>query len=213
PAPFEPAQAERAPSEPAPFEPAQAERAPSEPAPPEPAPPEPAQADTWAATPPKPPPDIEPQLETLATVTDRDAAIDLACETLLGVARAAWFMSLRKDALRGVRGKGPLSNDVVRDLTVPVDADSRVADVAQRGQPYDGPLGSSPADAALVAAASARGSRMVLHPVFVEERLIGVLCADEVTHGEQGAEQVRRVADTMGEAFRQMLLAAKAKRN
>lgn len=166
--------------------------------------------DRWASTPPEPPPDIEPQLEAIASAVDRDAAIDRACEALLGVARSAWFMSLRKNALLGVRGKG-VSNDVVRRLTVPVDADSRAADVVQRGEPYDGTLGSSSADSALIEAVSARGSRVVLHPVFVEERLLGILCADEVTHGEHGAERVGRVADTLGEAFRQLLLAAKNK--
>lgn len=167
--------------------------------------------DRWESEPPAPLPDPTAWIDAITAAPDRDAAVDLACDAVLSVGRSVAFLAMRKGMLNGFRGKGEgVTNDALRNLRVPVEGASRIGEVARTGEPYDGPHGTGAADAVLRAALGARGTRVVLQPVLVQQRVAGVIFADGVDHGEAGAEVVGRVADAVGESFRRLLLSSKS---
>jgi hypothetical protein len=164
--------------------------------------------DRWASPASEPPPPaVEGLLESITEAPDRDAIVDRACEAALTVSERAVFLALRKDTLRGFRGKGPgASSQGLENLSLSTTHTSVFQQVVSTGEAHDGPHGNSPADSVFRAAIGAKSQRLVVHPVRVGERLAGLLCADAVTHGAAGAAHIGVIAGAMGDALHRLLV-------
>jgi hypothetical protein len=156
------------------------------------------------------PGDIGTTLAQMRTLRDRDAVLTMACEATLLVARAAVFLALRGQVLRGWSGRGgSLTPDAVRNLWIPISTPSMFRGVVQDGALYTGPYGVTAADNLFRAATGSRGGVVVVCPVEVMGKTVAVLVADDVRYGDDGAERVETLAQAVGDALKRIILARK----
>lgn len=157
------------------------------------------------------PPEVGRTLASMRATTDRDEVVRLACDAAAGVCRAAVLLTLRKTVLKGWAGAGDnVSPTAIRNLWIPTSSPSMFRDVVQRVAPYRGPPGNTAADGLFRAALGSRGGEIVLQPVLVSGRLVGVLAADDLAFGTAGAERIEQLARAVGEALERIILAKKS---
>ncbi len=171
---------------------------------------------SWADLPPRsevPPSPPHPAhlgalLAALRAATGRDEALDLACEAGLVLARATVFLALRGTTLRGWTGRGPgIVPDALRNLWIPSTSPSMFRDVLRSGEPHYGPHGSSAADNLFRAAIGSRGGTIAIHPVSVSDRVVGLLCADDVPL--TSTSHLEELVYATGATLRRLILAAR----
>lgn len=156
------------------------------------------------------PPELGAILAAMRAARDRDRVVTLACEGALTVARAAVFLALRKNVLRGWAGLGPgVASDAIRNLWLPATSPSMFKAVVQTGTPHEGAYGSSAADHLYRAATGSRGGRISIQPVLVGGRVVAVLAADDVTFGPIGYERIGVLAHAAGQAFKRLIVESK----
>lgn len=165
---------------------------------------------SYGRAPVRAPGDIGTTLAQMRTLRDRDAVLTMACEATLLVARAAVFLALRGQVLRGWSGRGgSLTADAVRNLWIPISTPSMFRGVVQDGARYAGPYGVTAADNLFRAATGSRGGVVVVCPVEVMGKTVAVLVADDVRYGEDGTERVETLAQAVGDALKRIILARK----
>lgn len=152
------------------------------------------------------PAEIGTVLSAMRAAQDRDEVVRLACEGTITVARAAVFLALRKEVLKGWDAEGAgLSRDAVRNLWIPTTSPSSFKRVIEARAPHVGPYGTSIADGLFRAAVASRGGDAILQPVIVGEKVVAVLCADDVVAAPIGPQRIEVLAHAVGEAFRRIL--------
>lgn len=166
---------------------------------------------SYSKAPVRAPGDIGTTLAQMRTLRDRDAVLTMACEATLLVARAAVFLALRGQVLRGWSGRGgSLTADSVRNLWIPVSTPSMFRGVVQDGVTYAGSYGVTAADNLFRAATGSRGGVVVVCPVEVMDKTVAVLVADDVRYGDEGQERVETLAQSVGDALKRIILARKS---
>jgi hypothetical protein len=151
---------------------------------------------------------IDAHLAELARVTSRDDVVRVACHACLATARGAAFLALRKGVFRGWDGAGEdVTSAGIRSLWVPASNPSILNEVLHTGRPFHGAYGQTAADHLFRAAFGANGREVVIVPVMIGSRMVGVLCANEPS-GE--TDVVERVAEAVGQAFERLIVSQKS---
>ncbi|HET6414788.1 MAG TPA: GAF domain-containing protein [Polyangiales bacterium] len=151
---------------------------------------------------------IELRLHELTQATSRDEVARLACEACLTAAQGAAFLALRKGVFRGWDGAGDeVTSASIRSLWVPASNPSVLNEVLHTGRPFRGAYGQTAADHLFRAALGSRGRDVVVVPVLVGTRMVGVLCANDPA---PDAAPVERVAEAMGEALERLIVSQKS---
>lgn len=166
---------------------------------------------SYAHKPVRVPGDIGTTLAQMRTLRDRDAVLTMGCEGALLVSRAAVFLALRGQVLRGWSGLGgSLTADAVRNLWIPLSTPSMFRAVVADGTTYAGAYGATAADNLFRAATGSRGGVVVVCPVEVMGKTVAVLVADDVRYGDDGRERIETLAQAVGDALKRIILARKA---
>ncbi|HJK93911.1 MAG TPA: hypothetical protein RMH26_24445, partial [Polyangiaceae bacterium LLY-WYZ-15_(1-7)] len=148
-------------------------------------------------------------LAAIRASQDRDGIVRHACEGALTVARSAVFLAVRKGVLRGWDGLGAgVSADAIRNLWIPTTSPSMFQRVVDEAEPHVGRFGSSAADNLYRAATGSRGGHVVLQPVVVGGRVVGVLCADDA-RGTTAPERIETLAHAVSDAFKALIVRKK----
>jgi len=151
---------------------------------------------------------IDAHLAELARATSRDEVVRIACRACLVAARGAAFLALRKGVFRGWDGAGEdVTSAGIRSLWVPASNPSILNEVLHNGRPFQGPYGQTAADHLFRAAFGSQGREVVIVPVMIGSRLVGVLCANDPS-GDTTA--VERVAEAVGQAFERLIVSRKS---
>ena len=146
-------------------------------------------------------------VSAIRATRDRDEVVELACQGALTVSRAAVLLALRKSVLKGWGGSGAgLSRDGVRNLWIPTHSPSVFRDVVAHAEPFRGPHGTTAADGLFRAALERRGGELVVQPVRVAGKVVAVLAADDLRHGDEGVERIEILARAVGEAFERIIV-------
>jgi hypothetical protein len=150
----------------------------------------------------------DPHLAELGRVTSRDDVVRVACQACLTVARGAAFLALRKGVFRGWDGGGEdVTSAGIRSLWVPASNPSILNEVLHSARVFRGAYGQTAADHLFRAALGSQGRDVVIVPVMIGSRMVGVLCANDPAND---ASLVERVADAMGQAFERLIVAQKS---
>jgi hypothetical protein len=156
------------------------------------------------------PTDIGKILAAMRGATDRDEVVRLACEGGTSVARTAVFFALRKGVLKGWDGAGPgVRRDSVRNLWIPTSSASTFKKVLDAKAGAVGPYGTSVADGLFRAAVGSRGGDFMVQPVTVADKVVGMLCVDDLRPGPLGAHRIEVLAQAVGDAFVRIIAKAK----
>jgi hypothetical protein len=136
---------------------------------------------------------IDAHLAELGTVTSRDDVVRIGCHACLAAAKGAAFLALRKGVFRGWDGAGEdVTSAGIRSLWVPASNPSILNDAA---------------DHLFRAALGSHGRDVVIVPVMIGSRLVGVLCANDPAPDTTAVE---RVAEAMGQAFERLIVSHKS---
>jgi len=148
------------------------------------------------------------QIAELGRVTSRDDVVHVACQACLGAARSAAFLALRKGVFRGWDGAGEeMTSAGIRSLWVPASNPSILNEVLHSGRVFRGAYGQTAADQLCRAALGPQSREIVVVPVMIGRRLVGVLCASDPAV-DTGA--IERVAEAMSQAFERLIVSHKA---
>ena len=151
---------------------------------------------------------FDAHLEELRHVTSRDEVARVACQACLATARGAAFLALRKGVFRGWDGAGEdVTSAGVRSLWVPASNPSILNEVLHTGRIFRGAYGQTAADHLFRAAFGSQGREVVIIPVMIGSRMVGVLCANDPAADTSAVE---RVAEAMGQAFERLIVSQKS---
>ncbi len=150
--------------------------------------------------------DFESHLTAIHLASNRDDVVRLTCEAGASLARSTVFLVLRRGALEGFDGAGgALSRESVRELVIPTGTPSKFRQVVESRQSYHGPYGTTIVDGIFRAAVESPGGNLLLHPVLVMDKVVGVLCADDPADIESDMPRFELLSKAVGEAFRRLL--------
>jgi hypothetical protein len=151
---------------------------------------------------------IDAHLAELGTVTSRDDVVRIGCHACLAAAKGAAFLALRKGVFRGWDGAGEdVTSAGIRSLWVPASNPSILNEVLHSGSVFRGAYGQTAADHLFRAALGSHGRDVVIVPVMIGSRLVGVLCANDPA---PDTTTVERVAEAMGQAFERLIVSHKS---
>ena len=151
---------------------------------------------------------IDAHLAELARATSRDDVVRIACHACLSAARGAAFLALRKGVFRGWDGAGEeVTSAGIRSLWVPASNPSILNEVLHTGRTFEGAYGQTAADHLFRAALGSQGRAVVIVPVMIGSRMVGVLCANDPA-GQTSS--IERIGEAVGEAFERLILAQKS---
>ncbi len=155
-----------------------------------------------------PDPAIAAQLDALARATSRDEVVRVGCQACLEAARSAAFLALRKGVFRGWDGAGDeVTSAGIRSLWIPATNPSILNEVLHSGRPFHGAYGQTAADHLFRAAFGSQGREVIVLPVLVGSRLVGVLCANDPA---PQSTAIVGIAEAMGRAFEQLIVSQKS---
>lgn len=151
---------------------------------------------------------LESLLHELERAPSRDEAARIACEACLTAAGGAAFLALRKGVFRGWAGAGDdVTSAGIRSLWVPASNPSVLNEVLHTGRTFRGAYGQTAADHLFRAALGGQGRDVVVVPVLVGTRMVGVLCANDPA---PDASSIERVAEAMGQTFERLIVSHKS---
>jgi hypothetical protein len=109
---------------------------------------------------------------------------------------------------RGWDGAGEdVTSAGIRSLWVPASNPSLLNEVLHSGRPFRGAYGETAADHLFRASFGSQGCDVVIVPVMIGSRMVGVLCANDPA---ADASAVERVAEAVGQAFERLIVARKS---
>ncbi len=151
---------------------------------------------------------VDADLAELGRVTSRDDVVRVACRACLTAARGAAFLALRKGVFRGWDGGGQdVTSAGIRSLWVPASNPSILNEVLHTGRVFHGAYGQTAADHLFRAALGSQGRNVLIVPVMIGSRLVGVLCANDPA---ADTSVVERIAEAMGQAFERLIVSKKS---
>jgi hypothetical protein len=162
---------------------------------------------------PPPPGDTTPKkniseiLGEIKASDNRDDIVDLALDFLLLFARRVAFLVIRKGEIRGFTIKGEGTNAAaIKSYWVPFSAKSTFRQVAIDGQIHLGPLGRSSSDGVFTAAMGGRPPRVLVVPVDINNRTVGLLYADKLRIEMPPWNLLERLADVVSTNLTRLIL-------
>ncbi len=147
-------------------------------------------------------------VDQLRAAADRDRVASAMLDFLASIyTRSAFFVS-RKGFITSFAARGALAPEALRALSIPVDAPSLLRDVVAECSPYRGLLPSGPLNALLANALGGWPAEIILAPVRIRERVVGVVYADGPKQSvPEGV--LEKLAVEAGAAYERILLSAK----
>jgi hypothetical protein len=143
----------------------------------------------------------------IKTATHRDQIIQYALDYLLLFAERAAFLTVKKDEIRGFDIKGDETNrNAIKSYWIPASADSTFGRTVTEQQIHLGPLGRSTTDAVFSAALGGRPMRVLVIPVVLQHRVVGLLYADNLKIDMPPWNLLERIADVVSAALLNILL-------
>jgi hypothetical protein len=151
---------------------------------------------------------IDAHIVELGRSATRDDAVRVACQACLTMSRGAAFLALRKGVFRGWDGSGEdVTSASIRSLWVPASNPSMLNEVLHTGEAFRGAYGHTAADHLFRAAFGSHGREVVIVPVVIGARMVGVLCANDPA---ADSNRIERVAAALGEAFERLIVSQKS---
>ncbi len=151
---------------------------------------------------------IDAHLSELKQLTSRDDVVRVACHACLTTSRGAAFLALRKGVFRGWDGAGEdVTSAGIRSLWVPASNPSILNEVLHSGRMFHGAYGQTAADHLFRAAFGSQGREVVIVPVMIGSRMVGVLCASDPAND---TAVIERVAEAVGQAFERLIVSHKS---
>ncbi len=163
------------------------------------------------STPPPPPKNEPPTPELTANKTisdilgainkavDRDEIVGLALDYLLLFSKRAAFLLVKRNEIRGFEIKGENANRTAfKAYWVPLASASTFRTIATEGEIHLGPFGRTTTDAIFTAAVGGRPRRVLIIPVQIQNRIIGLLYADSLKIDMPPWNLLERLADVVG---------------
>lgn len=137
----------------------------------------------------------------------RNEIIGLALDYLLQFAARAAFFVVKKNEIKGFEIAGDLtSRSAIRSYWVPLNVDCTLGHVAKERRIHLGPLGRSAADAILAASLGGRPKRILVLPVELRERTVGMIYGDGLNVEMPPWNRLERLAEVVGENFKRLIL-------
>jgi hypothetical protein len=144
-------------------------------------------------------------IAAIGEATDRDSVVALAIDYLRRFASRAAFFTVKRNEIRGFDIVDESSHkDAARSFWIPLATPSTLRRVAEAGEVYSGPLDRTTADAVLCAALGGRPDRVIVAPIVIKGKAVGLLMADGFTETPPRA-RLERLADTVAEAFTRLI--------
>lgn len=150
---------------------------------------------------------ISELLGAMKASDSRDDIIDQALEYLLIFAQRAAFLVLRRDEIRGFAIKGVGTNrTAIKSYWVPISTDSTFREVSLSGQIHLGPLGRSTSDSIFTAALGGRPHRVLVIPVDIHNRVVGLLYADKLRVEMPPWNLLERLAEVVSASLARLIV-------
>jgi hypothetical protein len=161
------------------------------------------------------PPQQQPMILRLLDVVDRvraakdrDGVVQPVLDLLATAYRRNAFFMVKQGVVTSREARGDVQSEALRSLAFPLDTPSLLRDVVSERMPYRGPLWPSPVNNLLAVALGGTPAEIILVPVYIHERVIGVLYADTPTELMPDGV-LDRLAFEMGTAYERILRSAK----
>ncbi|MCP4601751.1 MAG: hypothetical protein GY847_14750 [Proteobacteria bacterium] len=146
-------------------------------------------------------------IAAIHSASNRLEITSLAIEYLMHFAKRAAFFVVRKTEIQGYEIAGDLtSQSAIRSFRVPFSSESTLRDVAVEHRIHLGPLRRHPADAILSAALGGRPKRVLVIPVEIAGRVVGLLYADRLDVTMPPWNRLERLAEAVGENLKRLIL-------
>ncbi|MCG8557411.1 MAG: hypothetical protein MJD61_19310 [Proteobacteria bacterium] len=169
--------------------------------------------DIFQAPGPLPPPtELDSLIVELRTLTERSAVLRLACKAAASLGQSSVFLARRSGALIGCEGVGT-PHDAARALWLPLELPSLLRTALHSFSTYLGPPGRAPVDNVFRAAVGNLGGELLIHPLHVGGRVLGLLCVDAVRHADLALERIEAIGAAMVEALQRIIVRAKSSRS
>ena len=117
-------------------------------------------------------------VDRVRNARDRDAVARGMLDFLQTIYTRTAFFVVKKGVIATLDARGQLSTAALRALTIPLDSPSLLHDVIASRTPYRGPLEAGAVNNKIAHALSEVPAELVLVPVSVRSRVIGVIYAD-----------------------------------
>jgi len=141
-------------------------------------------------------------IRAIGYANDRDAVIGLALEHLMRFADRAIFMTVKRNEIRGFDIAGEFtSKDAIRAFWVPLSAPSTLRRVADEKQIHAGLLDKTASDLVLCAALGGNLDKVVIIPIAIHGRTIGLLFADKLNANLPPQRKINRLGVAVAEAL------------
>jgi hypothetical protein len=144
--------------------------------------------------------------EELRKARHRDDVVRSALELLSVVGERTAFFVLLRSEIRGfaIRGLGTATSSI-KSFWIPSSARSTLADALTEQAVHLGPLGRTPADGVLAAALGGRPERVLVVPVAIRSRAVGLLYADHLKQDMPELRSLAHFGDEVGNALGRFL--------
>jgi hypothetical protein len=142
----------------------------------------------------------------IGSAADRDAVVALALDYLRRFASRAAFFTVKRGEIRGFDIVDEVGHrDAARSLWIPLAAPSTLRRISEERQVYSGPLDKTTADAVLSAALGGRPERVIVLPIVLKGKAVGLLMADGFQSAVPPRARLERLSDAVAEAFTRLI--------
>ena len=139
--------------------------------------------------------------------SSRNEIIGLALDYLRQFAERSAFFVVKKNEIRGFEIAGDLtSRSAIRSCWIPLSADCTLRQVAGERRIHLGPLGRAAADAIMAASLGGRPSRVLIIPVELNGRTVGLIYGDGLHVQMPPWNRLQRLAEVVGENFKRLII-------
>jgi hypothetical protein len=152
---------------------------------------------------------FERAAEALESARERDEVGRALTDYLASRCNHAAYFVISKGLLNGRQGRGPgLTDELVRQVYLPVDTPSTLQSVLASRCPYRGAIGEAPPDRIWTSTLGHHPREVVVFPVSVRNRVVGVLYGDGLTSSFDESEAAELLVHAE-RAYEQVLIARK----
>lgn len=146
-------------------------------------------------------------MDVIHRSADKDEIVRSALDFLLLFARRAAFMLVKKDEIRGYDIKGEDTNlAAFKSYWIPYNTESTFRKAAENRQIHLGPYGRTVSDAVFSAALGGRPHRVLVIPVVLQDRVAGLLYADNLRIDMPPWNLLERIAEVTGTSLYRLLM-------
>lgn len=137
----------------------------------------------------------------------RNDVIGLALDYVRQFAERAAFFVVKKNEIRGFEISGEFtSRSAIRSFWIPLNADCTLRQVVVERRIHLGPLGRTVADAILAASLGGRPKRVLVIPVELSGRMVGMIYGDGLHVQMPPWNRLQRLAEVVAENFKRLII-------